>query len=355
MADDVSNSSGSPSSSSSTGGKGSAFGFLTRKVGPLPLGVWMVAALVIYLYVQHRQNKGGSAQQTDPAGNVGTIDPRTGYVYGSAQDQQALDAQAGSGGGSSGGGGGGGTTGGQYTDNGAWGRAAVQYLVGLGEDPSSANEAIQQYLSSQPLTTQQQGLVNLAIQALGPPPQLPGPIGTPPPPIVTPPAGVTYATNPPTGVTVSGKTANTLSVKWNATTNATGYTVRYGRTDAASDGSVNVGASATSATIGGLSSGVLYHIRVQATPAKPGDPFGSVTGTTSGVSTQPPGGKPPSGKRHYTVVHGDTLTGIASKLHVSEPTLYAENRATIEAAAKSHGHPSSDNGHWIFPGTVLEY
>src|SRR4029077_8617433 len=28
--------------------------------------------------------------QTDPAGNVGVIDPETGYVYGSTQDEQAL-------------------------------------------------------------------------------------------------------------------------------------------------------------------------------------------------------------------------------------------------------------------------
>lgn len=378
MADDVSS---SPSSPSSTGSKGGKFGFLTRKVGPLPLGVWLAAAVLIFLYMQHR-NKAGGGQQTDPAGNVGTIDPQTGYVYGSPEDKAALGSSGGGGGGGDNtSGGGGDTTAGKYATNAEWERAAINYLVARGVDPTAANEAITSWLSSQQLTPEQQADVNLAIQGLGTgPPDPPGPVGTPPPPVVTPPQGVVYATNPPTGVTVSGATSTTLTVKWNRATNATGYTVRFGRTSAASDGSVSAGAEAGQATIGGLTPKTTYYVHVQATPAKPADPYGSASGTTTAASTPgpmpgpvpptPPGPVPPgpklpaptpapapSGKRSYTVVHGDTLSGIAGKLHVSGgwQALYSENKATIEAAAKAHGKSSSDNGHWIFPGTVLHY
>jgi hypothetical protein len=177
-----------------TGGK-KAGDFLTQKVGPLPLWTWAIAGAAIYLWFRNQQQASASAsasavpnQQTDPAGNIGTIDPATGYVYGTPEDLAALAANnAGSGGGSAGATS---TSGGQaYADNNSWGIAAVNYLVGLGIDATTANQAIALYLSSQPLTTAQQGDVNLAIQALGPPPQLPGPTTNNPPPVTNPPPG----------------------------------------------------------------------------------------------------------------------------------------------------------------------
>jgi hypothetical protein len=181
--------------------------FLTRKVGPLPLAVWLVAGVGIYWYFSRRQAAGsgstaqGPGNQTDPAGNTGYIDPSTGYVYGSPEDtaglQQAGQQSAGSGSGGSQNP----SVGSTYADNGAWGRAAINYLAGLGVDATTANQAIQLYLTSQPLTTSQQGDVNLAIQALGPPPTLPGPVTGNPPPVTTPPGGG-GTTPPPGSVTV---------------------------------------------------------------------------------------------------------------------------------------------------------
>lgn len=181
-----------PDNAAETTGKGS-LAFLKHKLGPLPVGIWLIAAGGIWWYFQQQNAKKSTAaqganQQTDPAGNVGTIDPATGYVSGSPEDQASLASQ------NSGTGGGGGSAGQQatsgaqtYADNNAWGVAAVNYLVGLNIDAATANQAIQLYLSSQPLTTMQQGDVNLAIQALGPPPTLPGPVNVNPPPVTTPP------------------------------------------------------------------------------------------------------------------------------------------------------------------------
>jgi nucleoid-associated protein YgaU len=59
----------------------------------------------------------------------------------------------------------------------------------------------------------------------------------------------------------------------------------------------------------------------------------------------------------YTVVSGDTLSGIASRKCGGAskwPSLYSANSSVIEAAAKKHGKSSSDHGHWIYPGTTLQ-
>lgn len=198
-----------------TTGAEKAGSFLTRKVGPLPLGVWLVAAIGIYWYMSRKSSAGGSGSsgpgpgnQTDPAGNTGYIDPSTGYVYGSPEDTAGLQQagqQSGTGSGSSQNP----AVGTTYDSNNSWGRAAINYLVGLGIDAATANQAVQLYLTSQLLTTSQQGDVNLAIQGLGPPPDLPGPVTGNPPPVTTPPG-----TPPPPGGTtmvtvpnVKGKTA----------------------------------------------------------------------------------------------------------------------------------------------------
>lgn len=166
----------------------SGLGFLGQKVGPLPLGVWLVAGGGIYWYLSRNKSAstaGAANQQTDPAGNIGSIDPATGYVYGTPEDTAALAANnAGTGTGTTPPSG---TTAQTYPDNATWGRAAVNYLVGIGIDPTEANQAISLYLASQSLTTQYQGDVNLAIQALGAPPSLPGPTGNNPGGVVTPP------------------------------------------------------------------------------------------------------------------------------------------------------------------------
>lgn len=254
---------------------------LTQKLGPFPVLVWAGGGLVVWwLYRQHSgtassATPGSTSGQTDPAGNVGDIDPATGYVYGTPEDLASLSDSGTSTGTTTSGS----TTAGAYADDDAWGRAAVNYLVGLGVDPTAANEAVQQYLASQTLTTQQQADVNLAIQGIGSPPELPGPTGTapapvttPPPATTTPPKGTTYATNPPAGLTVSGKTATTVSLKWNKCSNATGYTIAYSKTRGGQDHKATAPASQTSITIGNLMPATNWYFEVWADPTKAGGP-----------------------------------------------------------------------------------
>ena len=76
---------------------------LSRKVGPLPLGIWLAGGVAAVWYYEKKNASSASASPaatqsqtgygTDPAGNVGYIDPETGYVYGSAEDISALQSQ----------------------------------------------------------------------------------------------------------------------------------------------------------------------------------------------------------------------------------------------------------------------
>lgn len=330
---------------------GKGFGALKQKVGPLPLYVWIAAFIVIWWYLQKKNAAAPSAaagQATDPAGNTGVIDPQTGYVYGSPEDQQALGSQAGGSSGTGTNSPGGSTIGGQYPDNESWGRAAINYLVGLGVDPTTANEAIQNFLTSQPLTSNQQADVNLAIQALGAPPSPPGPVGTTPPPIVIPgpPGGTTpppsgsgsvYASNPPSGFTVTSRNPTSIGLKWNAAKNATGYTVAY---DTTSGGQRNHQNTTTpSVVIGNLKPNTAYYFEVWADPTKTGGPH---AGPILGHTTQSSGSSGTS--KTYTVKAGDTLSGIANKLHYPGgwQALYAKNKGVI-----------GNNPNDIKPGEVL--
>ena len=63
-----------------------------------------------------------------------------------------------------------------------------------------------------------------------------------------------------------------------------------------------------------------------------------------------------TGGSSYTVVSGDTLWGISKRFYGAGSKygiIYNANASIIESTAKAHGKSSSDNGHWIWPGTVL--
>jgi len=346
------------------GGRGIAETF-KHKVGPLPVGVWVIGIVLVWYVVVKRRGAGSAAggpgQQTDPAGNVGTINPQTGYVYGSSQDQAALAGQSAGGASGSGSGGSGATVAGQYTTNQDWARAAINLLVGQGIDPTEANTAIEQYISSQQLSSQQQADVNLAIQSLGAPPDPPQPGGNPQP-IVTPPSpGPVYATNPPTGLATSGVTASTISVKWNRSTNATGYTITASASGKPTASTTVTGTDA-SGTVSGLAANTPYTVKVQATPARPGDGFASLTVVTSnanipapapgpGPTKLPPaGGGGAGGTSTVTVVKwqpapntpwNSTLSGIAAHYHTTVSRLMQLN-------------PGITNENLIYPGQQIK-
>lgn len=139
---------------------------------------------------------GAAALVTDPAGNqCASLDPSTGYCPGtaaeaSAQQAAAIGSSADTAGIDGGGGGGGGyyyppTTGSSatgsavptFTDNASWGQYVETALGSNGSDATAA--AIAKYLSGQPVTAQQQTLIEEAIAIANRPP-VAGPNGNPP-------------------------------------------------------------------------------------------------------------------------------------------------------------------------------
>lgn len=77
----------------------------------------------------------------------------------------------------------------------------------------------------------------------------------------------------------------------------------------------------------------------------------TVTKTTNSSSN-----RPSTKSNTYTVKYGDRLWNLAQKYYGSGAQytkIYNANKSIIESTAKRHGYKSSDNGHWIFPGTVL--
>jgi hypothetical protein len=314
---------GGPEAPAAEGG-GGIKAALGKKLGPLPAGVWIAIALVVFYYVSKKQGGGAGGQETDPAGNVGQINPQTGYVYGSPQDRAAAgSAPSGLGGGTEPGSTGGSTVSGQYADNNAWAVAAINYLVSIGVDATSANTAVTQFLASQTLTPQQQGEINLVIQRLGAPPSPPEPGGNTPP-IVTPPTSATYATNPPSGFTTTTVTTSSIGTKWNATTNAASYTLSWGTTPAATDGRTTVSTAAATAT--GLKANTTYYLRVQANPVKAGAGYASLTKATAKAVTVPgptkakpipttPATPATAPYSHVVTKDGESFSSIAAQYH----------------------------------------
>ena len=83
-----------------TAAKGLDFG---KKIGPLPLGVWLAGGIGIIWYIRKQQASSGSGAPaattsqtgygTDPAGNTGYIDPSTATCTAAAEDIAALQSQ----------------------------------------------------------------------------------------------------------------------------------------------------------------------------------------------------------------------------------------------------------------------
>lgn len=192
------------------------FGHIKKGYALAGAGVLLVIVVVWYRQRQSAQAATAAATAATDAVTSDTsatdIDPATGYPYGSAEDQAALEAQSSYTGDSSYlgdyyGYSGDGSYGGSipaptegFTTNGEWSQAAEQYM--LNSDPNASADSIAaalgKYIAGSPVTSTQQTIVQEAIAFEGYPP-VNGPNGYPPSVNVQ-----ATGTPPPTSKTTGG-------------------------------------------------------------------------------------------------------------------------------------------------------
>jgi hypothetical protein len=170
-------------------------GALGKKLGPLPVGIWVLAVgggLIFAYYM--RSNS--SADDTTTEDTTGADTGGTGegsWPYGVPNGVGQWNN-------------GGGQDDDDTTDNTLpttneqWQKRAVSVLVGLGYEAIAVDRAVSAYLGGESLTTIQRAIINEAILRIGPPPVSPPSPSTPdkPPPVVTPPVVKPPVVTPPT-------------------------------------------------------------------------------------------------------------------------------------------------------------
>lgn len=127
---------------------------LGKKIGPLPLGLWLVV-VAAGLFLGYRMNKGmSSGSGTETPGSQLTESGVGGgggqFIYDPPQ------------------------TGSPDTEpetNASWGRKAQNWLIAQNHDPTVADNAVRKYLSGLPLTTVERALISLVLVQFGTPPE----------------------------------------------------------------------------------------------------------------------------------------------------------------------------------------
>lgn len=117
-----------------------------------------------------------------------------------------------------------------------WSRLAFDELTAKGDDPTLVGNALAKFLAGTTLTAAEQGIVNIAEQTFGAPPEGLIPIndpGTPSTPVVPPPV-VTNTLPAPSGFVITAETRSSTSVAFNSVSGADHYDVYQGSTVVAS-------------------------------------------------------------------------------------------------------------------------
>lgn len=167
--------------------KGDVKGALGKKLGPLPLGIWILAIGGGLTLTWYMRRSGSDTSGTDTTDTTGTDTGGTGegtWPYGLPNGVGQAGYNPGGSDGTDDN-----TDSTLPTTNEQWQRRAVQILVGRGYEPTAVDRAISAYLGGEPLTTIQRAIINEAILLIGPPPVSPPSPTSPdqPPPTTTPP------------------------------------------------------------------------------------------------------------------------------------------------------------------------
>lgn len=312
---------------------------LGKKVGPLPLGGWIIvvgAGLVIGYIVNKNAGKKADTPTTDPNSDVGTgggsflpISPPS--------EPTETDPET----------------------NQAWGQKAIKWLIAQSIDSVVANNAVTKFLSGMTLDAQESAAIAMALGHFGPPPEG----------VSAPPDDPTPKT--PGNLVHTGTINDRVGLSWSPVVGAMDYEVMWNTTEWGQGGPVTT-------TIPTISSGPhdgrfdhTFYVRAvndfgKSQAATITVPKWTTTGTPPPPNNPPPSNPPPPPpppptQRTHTIAKGNTLWGISSQYYGTGTRwiqIYNANAGAIEAAAKANGKSSSRGpngtvGWWIYPGTVL--
>lgn len=231
---------------------------LAKKVGPLPLGVWLLAiggGIAVAVFV--RRQAASSAE--DPGTGISTdTAPGAGNLGADGLDTPTPT---------------------RPTTNDEWYQKALDTILGthLGYSPTSVATALTKYLEGATLTTAEQAIVSMAIRLVGGPPippPLPDP-GNPPPPTPNPPPPKPMPGTPGPPGRVSGLRASDIGryaveMTWTKTPGATGYDIY----SVGGSGRQRIGStSALKFKRNGLRKGTRYQFWVRARNARGAGPL----------------------------------------------------------------------------------
>jgi hypothetical protein len=306
---------------------------LGKQIGPLPLGVWLGVGAVGLGIGYYINRKAGAANANAPIplpnSDVGVGGSGFDVVNPPASNTTVTTPDE---------------------SNQTWGRKAANWLISEGKDPGTADNAVRKYLYGENLTLLEQSYINLVLLKFGLPPEPIQPVEIPVPP--TGGGGDTGALTAVTGLAVASTSATSVDLTWNPVAGAARYRIRTEEPAGPTARIPDRFSMDTRHTIAPLGLNIGYRFYVAAVTASgtagPEASVSAKTGTLAGVGFA----------RAHIVSTGETLSGIAMRYYgngsaakVNE--LYAANRGTIEAAARENGKTTSDNGFFLFPGTVL--
>lgn len=136
----------------------------SKKIGPLPAGVWLIVlgGTIVIVYAVNSRGGGKSTGATLAVADDGTTGADTQSGIGAGGWSYSAPAPV--------------TPAKTFDTNEEWGRAAIQFLIGQGYDAALADIAIRRYLGGLDISAQQRPLITAAIAGLGPVPNQLGPI-----------------------------------------------------------------------------------------------------------------------------------------------------------------------------------
>jgi len=136
---------------------------LTKKIGPLPVGVWVVVigagVGIAYLVNRGQASSAAAAVDGEFTDRLDNTMPGVGGAAGGGGGNALLDAAQ--------------SLTGSYSNNEAWSGAALRKLISRGWDPTVADAALRSYLGGNTITQAQKQAIDDALIAVGPPPVTP--------------------------------------------------------------------------------------------------------------------------------------------------------------------------------------